>query len=157
MTIGGVMKLYYTQAACSLAVRITINEIGLKCDYESVDLKAKKTEKGEDFLKINPKGAVPVLKTNDGEILTENAVILQYLADTNSATKLLPGTGDFKRYRILEWLNYITTELHKTIGALFNPELPQKLKLLLSKINYSPTPKCQLLTFMWKQTMVLCT
>lgn len=122
------MKLYYTQGACSLAVRITINEIGLKCEFESVDLKAKKTEKGDDFLKINPKGAVPALKTNDGEILTENAVILQYLADTNNATNLLPGIGDFKRYRILEWVNYVTTELHKTIGALFNPALTDEMK-----------------------------
>ena len=122
------MKLYYTQGACSLVVRIIMNEIGIKSEFESVDLHTKKTEKGDDFLKINPKGSVPVIKTDDGEILTENAVILQYLADTNSATKLLPGTGDFKRYRVLEWLNYVTTELHKTIGALFNPDISDEVK-----------------------------
>jgi len=122
------MKLYYTRGACSLVVRIIINEIGLRAEFESVDLRSKKTEKGDDFLKINPKGAVPTLKTNDGEILTENAVILQYLADTNGATKLLPGTGDFKRYRVLEWLNYVATELHKTISTLFNPGLPEEVR-----------------------------
>lgn len=122
------MKLYYTRGACSLVVRIIINEIGLRAEFENVDLRSKKTEKGDDFLKINPKGSVPTLQTNDGEILTENAVILQYLADTNGATKLLPGTGDFKRYRVLEWLNYVATELHKTIGALFNPGMPEEVK-----------------------------
>lgn len=136
------MKLYYAPGACSLAVRITINEIGLKSEYELVDLKQKKTAGGKDFLNINPKGSVPTIETDDGEILTENAVILQYLADTAKATKLLPNVGDFKRYRILEWVNYITTELHKTCGPLFSPAISQEIKdqifipLLKSKLSF---------------------
>ena len=122
------MKLYYAKGACSLAVRITINELGLKSEYESVDLKTKQTETGQDFLKINSKGAVPTLLTDQGEILTENAVIQQYLADEAQATQLLPKTGDFKRYRVLEWQNYVSTELHKGVGILFNPNLPQEMR-----------------------------
>jgi glutathione S-transferase len=122
------MKLYYTKGACSLVVRIIMNELELPCEFESVDLKTKKTESGDDFLAINPKGAVPTLKLNNGEILTENAVILQYLADHASATSLLPAVGDLKRYRVLEWLNYITTELHKGFGPLFNGAIPQEVK-----------------------------
>jgi glutathione S-transferase len=136
------MKLYYSKGACSLVPRIIINEIGLPCEYIAVDLKTKKTEAGEDFLKINPKGAVPTLMTNKAAVLTENAVILQYLADTNHATQLLPPINDFMRYRVLEWLNYITTELHKGFGPLFNPNVTQEMKdkivlpILRSKFNY---------------------
>lgn len=122
------MKLYYSKGACSLAVRIIIHEIGLKCEFESVDLKTKKTEKGDDFLQTNPKGAVPTLVTDKNEVLTENAVIQQYLADTHHATELLPAIGDFNRYRVLEWLNFISTDVHKGFGPLFNPNVPQELK-----------------------------
>lgn len=122
------MKLYFSKGACSLVVRIIINELGLKAEYESVDLKTKRTEKDDDFMRINPKGAVPVLVLDDGEILTENAVILQYLADTAKAETLLPAVGNFKRYRVLEWLNYTTTELHKGFGPLFNPNVPKDVK-----------------------------
>jgi len=122
------MKLYYSKGACSLAVRIVINEIGLSCQYEAVDLKSKKTEHGGDFYLVNPKGSVPTLVTNDGEILTENSIIQQYLAETNNASQLLPALGDFKRYRVLEWLNYVSTELHKGCAPLFNPNVPQEVK-----------------------------
>ncbi|MCP0914426.1 MULTISPECIES: glutathione transferase GstA [Legionella] len=122
------MKLYYTKGACSLAAHILINELSLPCEYEAVDLKTKKTEQGSDFLTINPKGAVPTLETNDGEILTENAVIHQYLADKKKAYNLLPPIEEFKRYRVLEWENYITTELHKSFGALFNPNISKDLQ-----------------------------
>ena len=136
------MKLYYTKGACSLAVRIVINEIGLRCDYESVDLKSKKTASGGDFYLVNPKGSVPTLVTNEGEVLTENAIIQQYLAETNHATALFAPVGDFKRYRTLEWLNYITTELHKGCSPLFNPQLSQEVKesvfipALKAKLDY---------------------
>lgn len=136
------MKLYYAKGACSLVVRIIINEIGLKSAYESVDLKTKQTQTGNDFLKINPKGAVPTLETDEGEILTENAVILQFLADKSHVTQLLPPIPEFKRYRVLEWLNFITTELHKGFGPLFKPNFPQEVKdkfvipLLESKFTY---------------------
>lgn len=122
------MKLYFAKGACSLVVRITIHEIGLACEFEAVDLKTKKLGNGDDFLAINSKGAVPTLMTDENQVLTENAVILQYLADKNNATALLPVVGDFKRYRVLEDLNYITTELHKSFSILFNAQIPLELK-----------------------------
>lgn len=136
------MKLYFTPGACSLVIRIILNEIGCDVQYESVDLRAKKTESGNDFLSINPKGSVPALTLNDGQILTENAVILQYLADTYPAAQLLPSVGNLQRYRVLEWLNFITTELHKGIGILFNPAITPNLRsdifepLILRKLTY---------------------
>lgn len=122
------MKLFYAKGACSLVVRIVINEIGLKVDFESVDLANKKTETGKDYCTINPKGAVPALQLDNGIVLTENAAILQYLADSSKATQLLPEPGNFERYRVLEWLNYVATEMHKSFGPLFNPTIPQQLK-----------------------------
>lgn len=122
------MKLYYTSSVCSLAVRIVIHELGITCDYESVDLKTKQTEVGDDFLTINPKGAVPVLQLDNGDTLTENAVILQYLADTYHATELLPPVGTMKRYRILEWLNFVSTDLHRYCAPLFWSKIPDELK-----------------------------
>jgi len=136
------MKLYYAQGACSLVVRIIINEIGLNAEYESVNLKTKETESGKDYYTINHKGSVPAILIDSSEILTENAVILQYLADSSNATQLLPKIGSFPRYRVLEWLNYITTEVHKGFGPLFNSSVTQAMKddifipLLLSKLNY---------------------
>ena len=136
------MKLYYSKGACSLAVRIIINEIGLTCEYESVNLKTKKTDQNQDFFQINPKGSVPVLVTDEGEILTENAIIQQYLADISQATDSLPAIGNFKRYRVLEWLNFISTDLHKAFGLLFNPATPENVNqtitipLIKSKIAF---------------------
>lgn len=137
-----IMKLYYAKGACSLAVRIVINELNLKCIYEAVDLKTKQTEEGANFLNVNPKGAVPTLLLDNGEVLTENSIIQQYLADKNSATRLLPPINDFKRYRVLEWLNYITTELHKGAAVFFNPKVSASDKkeifipLLKNKYNF---------------------
>lgn len=128
MSKGNVMKLFYSKGACSLTIRIIINEIGLKAEFESVNLANKKTETGKDFFTINQKGAVPALQLDNGLIFTENAAILQYLADTSHATELLPEPGHFERYRIIEWLNYVATEVHKSFGALFNPTIPQQLK-----------------------------
>jgi glutathione S-transferase len=113
------MKLYYTSSVCSLAVRIILHELQISCEYESVNLKSKQTETGTDYLKINPKGSVPALQLDSNEILTENAIILQYLADTYHATKLLPPIGNMKRYRTLEWLNFISTDLHRYSAPLF--------------------------------------
>jgi len=123
-----IMKLYYSKGACSLTCRIIINELNLPCEFISVDLAKKITQDGTNFLGINPKGAVPTLITNNNETLTENAVILQYLADTTNATNLLPPVNDFARYRVLEWVNYIATEMHKSFGPLFNPNYPQEVK-----------------------------
>lgn len=139
------MKLYYSKGACSLVPRIIINEIGLRCDFESVNLKTKETEKGRDFYQINPKGSVPVLEFNNKEVLTENAVILQFLADDSKSSQLLPEVGNFQRYRVLEWLNYITTELHKSFSPLFNPSVADDLKktlfipLLKTKLSFVNT------------------
>lgn len=122
------MKLYYSKGACSMITRIILNELHINADYESVDLKTKVTETNKNFLEINPKGAVATLALDDGEILTENAVIVQYLADIKEAHELLPKTGDFNRYRVLEWLNYMTTEVHKSFAILFNADVSQNLK-----------------------------
>lgn len=122
------MKLYFSKGACSLAVRITLHELGVPCKFESVDLKTKTTETGKNFLEINPKGVVPVLVLDNQEILTENAAIQQYLADTYKAPHLLASVGTFKRYRTLEWLTFISTDLHKGCSPLFNSKVPQDLK-----------------------------
>jgi len=122
------MKLYYSKGACSLAVRILINELNIPCEFESVNLVVKKTERGEDFLTINPKGAVPVLVLDNNEVLTENAAIQQYIADKYKAFELFPPVGDFNRYRVIEWLNFISTDLHKGCSPLFNPEIPDNIK-----------------------------
>src|SRR3989338_7503281 len=137
------MKLYYSRGACSLAVRITIHEMGVPCEFEAVDLKSKKTEHGADYLKINPKGSVPALQLlEENRILTENAVIQQYIAEKNKATHLLPVIGDANRYKVLEWLNFASTDLHKSCGPLFNPNVPSEVKenifvpLLKNKLSY---------------------
>lgn len=122
------MKLYYSSSVCSLATRIIIHELGIHCEYESVNLKTKQTETGADFLKINPKGAVPVLQLNATEYLTENAIILQYLADRHNATELLPAVNDPNRYRTLEWLNFVSTDLHRYCSPLFWSKIPAEVK-----------------------------
>lgn len=123
------MKLYYSKGACSLAVRILLHEIGITSEFEAVDLRTKRTQHGQDFLQINAKGSVPVLLLDDGTTaLTENAVIQQYLAEHYAAADLLPPTTDLLRYRVLEWLNFITTDLHKGFSPLFNPNLPQAVR-----------------------------
>ena len=122
------MKLYYSPGACSQAAHIVLHETGFSHDSISVDLRAKTLEDGSDYLRINPKGAVPALELENGEVLTENAVILQYLGDRSGSTDLLPPLGDFRRYRVLEWLNFVATELHKGFGPLFNPAAASEWK-----------------------------
>lgn len=135
------MKLYYTKSACSLAVRIILNELGHTFQEEEVDLKAKKTKTEENYLAINPKGAVPALRLDNGELLTENQIILQYLADSTNGQKLLAPIGNIKRYHTLEWLNYIATELHKNVGIFFQPNLQEETKslfmsIVMARLNY---------------------
>ena len=125
------MKLYYSPGACSQAPHILLHEIGLEHDAARVDLKAKKLEDGSDYLAVNPKGAVPALQLDSGEVLTENAVILQYLADRANWPEVLPPLGDFRRYRVLEMVNFITTELHKRFGFLFSREATDEMKRLV--------------------------
>lgn len=115
------MKLYYAPGACSQAPHIILLETGLPFERVRVDLATKRTETGEDYLAIAPKGAVPALELDDGQLLTENAVVLQYIADQAPGWRLIPPYGTIARYRVLEWLNYIATELHKGFAPLFHP------------------------------------
>jgi glutathione S-transferase len=114
------MKLYYSPGACSLAPHIAASEAGLDLTLEKVDLREKRTENGRDYLSINPKGSVPALELDGGEVLTENAVVLQYLSEQAPQAGLLPRDG-IERWRALELLNYIATELHKGFAPLWNP------------------------------------
>lgn len=127
------MKLYYSPGACSQAPHIILHETGLSHEAVKVDLKAKTIEGGGDFLQINPKGSVPVLELDNGEVLTENAVVLQYLGDRSNLGGFLPPLGDFRRYRVLEWLNFITTELHKGFAPLFKPDAGDEVKAFAKK------------------------
>src|SRR4051812_46301997 len=127
------MKLYYSPGACSQAPHILLHEIGLSHDAERVDLKQKVTETGRNYLEINPKGSVPALELDNGEVLTENAVVLQYLGDRSAATDVLPAIGQFRRYRVLELVNYITTELHKSFAPLFSPDAGDETKTFMTK------------------------
>ena len=113
------MKLYYAPGACSQAAHIVLHEAGLEHSSEAVDLHAKRTETGADYLAINPKGAVPALGIGD-EVLTENGAILQYIGDKAGNETLLPGAG-MERYRVIEWLAYLGSDVHKSFGPLFNP------------------------------------
>ena len=122
------MKLYYTPSACSMAVNIALHEIGHKFEMVNVDLRQHKTESGEDFYQINPKGYVPALRLDNGEVLTEDAVLLQYVADLKPESGLAPKPGTMERYRLMEWLNFISSEIHKTLGALFNPKITPEWK-----------------------------
>lgn len=122
------MKLYYAPGACSLSPHIALREAGLPVELVKVDLRAKKTEGGEDFSTINSKGSVPVVKLDDGEYLTEGAAIVQLIADKAPGKKLAPANGTKERVRLQEWLNYIASEMHKGIGQLFNPAMPEDFK-----------------------------
>lgn len=122
------MKLFYAPGACSMGPHIALREAGYKFDLEKVDIPKKKTEHGDDFWKINPKGYVPALQLDDGQVLTEASVILQYLADHKPESGLAPKFGTMERYRLMEWLNFVSAEIHKQIGALFNPQLTPEMK-----------------------------
>jgi glutathione S-transferase len=122
------MKLYYSPGACSLSPHIALLEAGLPYDLVKVDLRAKKLENGDDYLKVNPKGQVPVLALDSGEIVTEGPVIVQMIADKAAAKNLAPARDSAERYKLQEWLNFITTELHKNMGPMFSPVLADDAK-----------------------------
>lgn len=122
------MKLYYSPGACSLSPHIVLREAGLPFDLERVDTKTKKTEKGDDYFTVNPKGSVPALKLDDGEVITEGPAIVQYLADKAGKTDLAPTAGTKERTRLQEWLNFITSEVHKQFTPLFKPDTPAEYK-----------------------------
>jgi glutathione S-transferase len=117
------MKLYYSPGACSLAPHIALSEAGLSYDAIKVDLRKHQLDDGTDYYAINPKGYVPLLETDDGARLSEVAVLLQYIADRKPGT-LAPAFGTLERYRVMEWLNFIATEIHKQFGPLWDPNTP---------------------------------
>jgi glutathione S-transferase len=122
------MKLYYSPGACSLSPHIALHEAGLAHELVRVDLKEKKTETGEDFAKINPKNQVPALMLDSGEMVTEGPVIVQVIADKAAGKNLAPANGTDERYKMQEWLNFTTSELHKNFSPLFNPAIPDDVK-----------------------------
>src|SRR5271168_2552228 len=124
------MDLYFSPLACSMATRIALYEAGADARFLQVDLKAKRTADGSDFLAVNPMGQVPVLRTNAGELLRENPVVLQYTADQYPAAGLAPDAG-MPRYRLQQWLGFIGTELHKQVFVpLLDTKSPDGAKLL---------------------------
>ena len=122
------MQLYFAPGACSLASHIALREAGLAFELKRTDTKTKKLEDGSDYYAINSKGSVPALRLDNGQVLTEGPVILQYLADQKPDSGLAPKNGTLERYRLQEWLNYITSEIHKTFSPLFNPGADAKVK-----------------------------
>ena len=122
------MKLYYSPGACSMAPHIVARESGIPVDLIKVDIPNKKTEDGGDFWKVNPKGYVPALQLDDGRVLTEVGVICQYLADQAPQSGLVPPFGGMERYEQMAALNFASAEVHKQIGALFNPKLTPEMK-----------------------------
>jgi glutathione S-transferase len=117
------MKLYFSPGACSLSPHIVARELGLPVELDKVDSATKTTASGKDFWAINPKGYVPTLELDDGEVLTEGPAIVQYLADQKPAAGLVPPAGTLARYRLQEMLGFINSELHKTYSPLFNPKI----------------------------------
>src|SRR5688572_15139207 len=122
------MQLYYSPGACSLATHITLREAGLPFELKRADVKTKKLEDGSDYLAVNSKGSVPALRLDDGQVLTEGVAIMQYLADQKPESNLVPKAGTLARYRVQEWLNFITSEVHKSYSPLWNPANDPKVK-----------------------------
>ena len=135
------MKLYYSPGACSLAVHIVLREAQYKFDLDRVDLAAKRTEGGEDYLSVNGKGYVPALKLDDGTTLSEVGAIIQYLADEKPRRNLAPKPRTTERYRLIEWINFTASEIHKALGDFFNPKMtPEwreaRLERLAKRLDY---------------------
>jgi glutathione S-transferase len=121
------MKLYFMSGACSMASNIALREAGIPFEMAKVDKRTKRVD-GVDFATINPKGYVPALRLDDGHVLSENVVVLQYIADLKPAAKLAPPAGTLERYRLLEWLSFINSELHKAFSPLFSSEATDETK-----------------------------
>ncbi len=124
------MKLYYSPGACSLSPHIVLRESGLKFDTVLASTKSHKLQDGTDYYTINPKGYVPLLELDDGQRLSEGPAIVQYIADQVPASGLAPAAGTMARYRLMEWLNFISTELHKSFTPLFTPGMPDEAKAI---------------------------
>ena len=124
------MKLYYSPGACSLSPHIALREAGIEPELVQVDLKAKKLADGGDFTAINPKGQVPALRMEDGSVLTEGPAIVQWIADHKPEAGLAPPAGTMERYRLMELLNFISTEIHKGFSPLFKPNTPAEYRTI---------------------------
>src|SRR4051812_19053835 len=122
------MKLYYAPGACSLSPHIVARELGIPVELKKVNVKDKTIEHGGDYWKVNPKGYVPALELDNGQVLTEGPAIVQYLADQKPDAGLAPKPGSFDRYKLQEWLNFITSEIHKGFSPLFRPNTPEEYK-----------------------------
>ncbi len=122
------MKLYYAPGACSLAPHIVAREAGITLDLEKVDLRTRTTASGRAFAEVNPKGYVPAIEVRDGEVMTEVSALIQYLADQAPQAGLMPAVGTPERYKTLEWIGFISTEIHKGFGPLWNPASPDDVK-----------------------------
>jgi glutathione S-transferase len=128
------MKLFFSPGACSLVPHIVLRETGTPFTLSKVDTARHLTASGDDYYAVNPKGQVPVLELDDGSRLTEGPVIAQYIADRADAMNLMPPAGSMARYRVMEWQNYITSELHKSFSPLFNPEFDATAKALHTRL-----------------------
>ena len=124
------MKLYYTPGACSMSPHIVLSESGLPFELVLADLKTHQLADGSDYYAVNPKGYVPLLELDNGERLSEGPAIVQYIADQVPAKQLAPANGTMARYRLQEWLNFTTSEVHKGFSVLFNPAMPEEAKAL---------------------------
>ncbi|GAB6192774.1 glutathione transferase GstA [Desulfocastanea catecholica] len=124
------MKLYYAVGACSLAPHIILRETGLPFQLERVDLARHQLANGQDYFQISKRGQVPLLELDDGSKIAEGPVISQYIAEQAERKDLLPPSGALERYRVLEWLNFISSELHKSYSLLFNKEQPEEAKAI---------------------------
>ncbi len=127
------MKLYYSPGACSLSPHIVLRESGLPFQPVLASTKTHKLADGTDYYTINPKGYVPLLELDDGQRLSEGPAIVQYIADQAPASKLAPPAGTMERYRLMEWLNFTTSELHKGFSPLFNPAIGEDAKVVFRK------------------------
>lgn len=125
------MKLYYMVGACSLASLIALQESGVAFETAALDRKTRRTSDGLDYKEVNSKGYVPALRLDDGHVLTENVAVLLYIADLNPAAKLAPAAGTLERYRLIEWLAFISSEIHKNYSPLFSPAASEDTKLFM--------------------------
>jgi glutathione S-transferase len=128
------MRLYYFSGACSLASNIALREAGLPFELVKVDRRTRKAADGLDYNEVNPKGYVPALTLDNGEVLTENVAVLQYIADRNPSAKLAPPAGTMERYRLVEWLAFISSEIHKNFSPLFRDDAPEETKQYVRKV-----------------------
>jgi glutathione S-transferase len=127
------MKLYYTPGVCSLAAHIALREAALDFTLEQVDPITKQTASGTNYLDVNPNGYVPALEIEPGLVLTEGPAIMQYIADRVPGSRLAPPAGTMERYRLMSWLNFITSEIHKSFTPLFKPNMPAEAKTLIKE------------------------